>query len=132
MRKARLISSILEIVIGVVLCVCHFAHRIDEFWSGMGIALIIVGSLFLLRNIKYQTNEKYREEIDVQNSDERNKFLSLKAWSWSGYLFVIIAAVGAIIFKFVGKEELMMLSSGAVCLIVFLYWISYIILRKKY
>lgn len=132
MRKARLISSILEIVIGVVLCVCYFANLIDEFWSGMGMALIVVGALFLLRNIKYQTNEKYREEIDVQNSDERNKFLSLKAWSWSGYLFVIIAAVGTIIFKFVGKEELMMLSSGAVCLIVFLYWISYIILRKKY
>ena len=132
MRKARLISSILEIVIGVVLCVCYFANLIDEFWSGMGVALIVVGALFLLRNIKYQTNEKYREEIDVQNSDERNKFLSLKAWSWSGYLFVIIAAVGTIIFKFVGKEELMMLSSGAVCLIVFLYWISYIILRKKY
>lgn len=132
MRKARLISSILEIVIGVVLCVCYFANLIDEFWSGMGVALIVVGALFLMRNIKYQTNEKYREEIDVQNSDERNKFLSLKAWSWSGYLFVIIAAVGTIIFKFVGKEELMMLSSGAVCLIVFLYWISYIILRKKY
>ncbi len=132
MRKSRLISSILEIVIGVVLCVCYFANLIDEFWSGMGVALIVVGVLFLLRNIKYQTNEKYREEIDVQNSDERNKFLSLKAWSWSGYLFVIIAAVGTIIFKFVGKEELMMLSSGAVCLIVFLYWISYIILRKKY
>jgi len=132
MRKARLISSILEIVIGVVLCVCYFANLIDEFWSGMGIALIIVGSLFLLRNIKYQTNEKYREEIDVQNSDERNKFLSLKAWSWSGYLFVIIAAVGTFVFKFMDKEELMMLSSGAVCLIVFLYWISYIILCKKY
>ena len=132
MRKARLISSILEIVIGVALCVCYFANLIDEFWSGMGVSLIVVGALFLLRNIKYQTNEKYREEIDVQNSDERNKFLSLKAWSWSGYLFVIIAAVGTIIFKFVGKEELMMLSSGAVCLIVFLYWISYIILRKKY
>lgn len=132
MRKARLISSILEIVIGVVLCVCYFTNLIDEFWSGMGVALIVVGALFLFRNIKYQTNEKYREEIDVQNSDERNKFLSLKAWSWSGYLFVIIAAIGTIIFKFVGKEELMMLSSGAVCLIVFLYWISYIILRKKY
>ena len=132
MRKARLISSILEIVIGVVLCVCYFANLIDEFWSGMGVALIVVGALFLLRNIKYQTNEKYREEIDVQNSDERNKFLSLKAWSWAGYLFVIIASVGTIIFKFAGKEDLMMLSSGAVCLVVLLYWISYMILRKKY
>ena len=53
MRKARLISSILEIVIGVVLCVCYFTNLIDEFWSGMGVALIVVGALFLFRNIKY-------------------------------------------------------------------------------
>ncbi|MBQ6718536.1 MAG: hypothetical protein IJN22_06530 [Clostridia bacterium] len=132
MRKARLISSILEIVIGFVLCVCHFAHRIDEFWSGMGIALIIVGAIFLLRNIKYHKNEKYREEIDLQNNDERNKFISMKAWSWAGYLFVIIAAVGTMIFKFIGKEDLMMLSSGSICIVVFLYWISYMILHKKY
>jgi len=132
MRKARLISSILEIVIGVVLCVCHFAHRIDEFWSGMGVALIIVGSLFLLRNIKYHTNENYREEIDTQNNDERNKFISMKAWSWAGYFFVIIAAVGTFVFKFMDKEELRMLASGSICLVVLLYWISYMILRKKY
>lgn len=132
MRKVRFISSILEILIGITLCVCYFARLIDEFWSGMGVALIVVGSLFLLRNIKYRTNEKYREEIDVQNNDERNKYLSMKAWSWAGYLFVIIAAVTTIIFKFMGKDDLMMLSSGGVCLVVFLYWISYLILRKKY
>ena len=132
MRKARTIASILEVIIGITLFVCSFFNLIDEFWSGFGVAMLVVGTLFLLRNIKYHKNEKYREEIDVQNNDERNKFISMKAWSWAGYLFVIIAAIGTIGFKLAGKEELMMLSSGAVCLIVFLYWISYVILRKKY
>lgn len=132
MRKARTIASILEVIIGITLFVCSFFNLIDEFWSGFGVAMLVVGTLFLLRNIKYHKNEKYREEIDVQNNDERNKFISMKAWSWAGYLFVIIAAIGTIGFKLAGKEELMMLCSGAVCLIVFLYWISYVILRKKY
>lgn len=132
MRKVRMFASILEVIIGITLCVCYFAHLIDEFWSGMGVALIVVGTLFILRNIKYQTNEKYREEIDVQNNDERNKFLSLKAWSWAGYLFVIIAAVGTIAFRLAGKEDLSMIASGSICLVICLYWISYVILRKKY
>ena len=132
MKKVRMIASVLEIVIGITLLVCSFVNLVDEFWCGMGTALIIVGSIFLLRNVKYQTNSHYREEIDVQTNDERNKYLSMKAWSWSGYLFVFFAAVGTFVFKFMGKEELMMLCSGAVCLIVFLYWISYVILRKKY
>ena len=65
-------------------------------------------------------------------SDERNKFIRLKAWSWAGYLFVMIAAVGSIVFKLVGREDLMMFCSGAVCLVVVLYWVSYIVLKNKY
>lgn len=132
MKKVRMIASILEVIIGITLFVCSFLNLVDEFWSGFGVAMFVVGVIFLLRNIKYHTNDKYRQEIDIQNSDERNKYLSMKAWSWSGYLFVIIAAVGAIIFKLIDKEELMMLSSGSMCLMIFLYWICYMFLRKKY
>ncbi|MBR3969265.1 MAG: hypothetical protein IKJ93_06725 [Clostridia bacterium] len=132
MKKVRLISSVLEVIIGITLLALSLVNLVDEYWSGFGVAMIFVGSLFLLRNIKYHTNEKYREEIDVKNSDERNRFLSLKAWSWAGYLFVIIAAVTTIVFKFMGKDDLMMLSGGGVCLVVLLYYISYMVLRKKY
>lgn len=132
MKKIRMIASILEVIIGLTLFVCSFLNLVDEFWSGFGVAMFVVGTLFLFRNIKYHRNEKYREEIDIKNSDERNRFIALKAWSWAGYLFVIIAAVGTIVFRLVGKEELMMLASGSVCIVIFLYWISYMILRKKY
>ena len=132
MRKVRLIASVLEVIIGITLLICSFLNLVDDFWSGFGVSFIIIGALFLFRNVRYYTNKEYQQEIDIQTDDERNKYLSLKAWSWAGYLFVIIAAVGTIGFKFADKEELMMLCSGAVCLIVFLYWISYIILRKKY
>ena len=132
MKKVRMLASVLEIVIGAVLVGCSFLNLVDEFWSGMGAALIVVGAIFLLRSVKYHTNKSYRENVDIQTGDERNKYLSIKAWSWSGYLFVVIAAVGTIVFKLLGKEELMMLCSGGECLIVFLYWISYVILRKKY
>lgn len=132
MKKVRLIASVIEIILGISLIICGFTNLVDEFWSGVGVSLTVVGTLFLLRSIKYQTNQKYREEIDVQTGDERNKYLSLKAWSWAGYLFVMIAAVGTIIFKFLDKKDLMMLCSGGVCVMILLYWISYIILRKKY
>ncbi len=132
MRKVRLIASVLEVIIGIILLICSFLNLVDDFWSGFGVSFIIIGALFLFRNVRYYTNKEYQQEIDIQTDDERNKYLSLKAWSWAGYLFVIIAAVGTLIFKFINKEELMMLSSVSVCLVVFLYWISYIILRKKY
>ena len=31
-----------------------------------------------------------------------------------------------------GREDLMMLSSGAVCLMLVLYWLCYLVLKRKY
>ena len=131
-QTIKLITSIVEILIGAALIILHFAQVVDEFWSGMGTALLLVGVLFLLRNIRYRRNETYRETVDVEVNDERNKYLSMKAWSWTGYLFVLIAACSTILFKLLGREDLMMFCSGSVCLIIVLYWISYLWLKKKY
>lgn len=131
-KNKRLIACILEIAIGAVLLICNFAGLVDEFWSGMGTALIVVGALFLIRQIRYKTNETYRDAVDVQVNDERNKYISMKAWSWAGFLFVLIAAIAAIALKILGQDELVYFASGSVCLIVVLYWLSYLVLRKKY
>ena len=127
----RFIASIIEIVVGLGLLL-RFFDVIDDFWSGMGAALIVVGVLQLIRHIRYKTNEDYKETVDVAVSDERNKFLSMKAWSWAGYLFVMIAAVAAIVLKICGLDEYVFFASGSVCLIMILYWVSYMIVRKKY
>lgn len=128
----RLISSVVEIVIGVILSVLSFAGTIDEYWGGMGTALVIVGGIFLIRQIRYKTNHEYQQSIDVEVNDERNKFISMKAWSWAGYFFVIIAAAVSIILKIIGQDEYVSFASGSVCLIVILYWLSYLVIRKKY
>lgn len=132
MKKERLIASILEIIVGAALLICSMFGVVDEFWSGMGTSLLIIGSIFLIRSIKYKTNEEYREKIDIESNDERNKYISLKAWAWAGYLFVMLGAVGTIVFKLIGKEDFMMMASLSVCLIMVFYWISYTFLKKKY
>ena len=132
MKKEKFIVSIIEIMIGLALLICSIFELVDEFWSGMGTSLLIIGVIFLIRNIKYKTNEEYREKIDIESNDERNKYISLKAWAWAGYLFVMFGAVGTILFKLMGKEDLMMMASASVCLIMVFYWISYIFLKKKY
>ena len=131
-HNKRLIANILEIVIGVALSVCRYAGIIDDYWGGMGTALVIIGSIMLMRQIKYKTNASYKEKVDIQVSDERNKYLQMKAWSWTGYLFVMIAAFASIILKIFGYEQYSLIASGAVCLMITLYWCSFLILRKKY
>ena len=131
-KNYRFFLSFFWIVLGAVLFVCHASGLIEEYWSGMGIAFIVVGILQVIRNIRYRTNEDYREKFDTASKDERNRFIANKAWAWAGYLFVMIAAVGGFAFKIAGREDLMMFCFYSVCLLMLLYWGSYMILKRKY
>ena len=132
MNIKRMIASIIEIAIGICLTVCGTTGIVDEYWNGMGTALIVVGAIWLVRNIRYKTNVTYRENVDVAVNDERNKYLSTKAWSWAGYFFVLIAAVASVALKIAGFDGYSIMAGGSVCLIVVLYWLSWLFLRKKY
>ena len=128
----RLFATILEIAIGIVLTILSYVGVVDEYWGGMGTALIFVGVIFLLRTFRYKTNAEYKEKVDVEVNDERNKCLRRMAWSWTGYLFVIIAAFASIIFKILGMDTYSLAAGLAVCLLIVLYWISFLILSRKY
>lgn len=128
----RWILCVLYFVLGVSLLVCNLFNVIDEYWGGMGTAFLFIAVLQAIRLIRYRTSTKYKEATDTAVSDERNRFLSTKAWSWAGYLYIMIAAVASVVFKLLNQETLMFAASGSVCLILVLYWVSYLILRKKY
>ena len=49
-----------------------------------------------------------------------------------GIYHIIIAAVACIVFKIIGQEVLSFAASGSVCLMLVLYWISYVVLKRKY
>ena len=124
--------SLLWVVLGAILTVCATAGVLDSYWQSFGVALLVVCALQLLRQRRYRRDETYREKVDTENADERNKFIANKAWAWAGYLYVLIAAVGAIAFKIAGREDLMIFCSCSVCLLVLLYWGSWMVLKRKY
>ena len=128
----NLIIYILYLVIGVTLLGLGIANVVDEFWSGMGSGLIIVSVLRIIRVYRFNRNEEYREKVETEISDERNRFIRSKAWAWAGYLFILISAVAVIAFRVAGQELLSTAASVALCLMLVLYWVSFFILRKKY
>ena len=132
MSKKWIVIQILEILAGIILLGLGIAGKMDEFCSGMGGALIGVGTMRLVQILRYRNNEAYRENVNTERNDERNQFLRMKAWQLTAGWFVMIAAVGTFIFKFMGREDLMMLCSSGVCLMIALYWVCFLYLKKKY
>ena len=132
MKKNDTIFAIIWLVIGLPVMGLSIAGIVDEFWSGMGTALVVIGLCRLLRAHRLNKNDEYREKMETFETDERFHFLRAKAWSWAGYLFVIIGGVSVIVFKALGMETASMAASCAVCLLLVLYWGAYFVLKKKY
>ena len=130
--EKRFYLNIVYVVIGVALLACGIFEIVDSFWSGMGGALIGVGAIRIYQYIKFRKNPEYREKIEIEANDERNKFLSGRAWAWAGYIFEILNAIGTIAFKVAGNDLLSQYCSYMVCLVIVLYWVCYLFLRKNY
>lgn len=128
----RMYLSLFWVVLGAALFTCGAMEIIDSYWSGMGGGFLAVGIVQLIRHIRYRKNEEYREKVDVANSDERNRFLTGKAWAWAGYLFVLISGVATIALKVLGQDMWSLAASYALCLLLVLYWGSYLVLKRKY
>ena len=131
-KSKRIIASIVWIIVGIVLSICSIFDLVDSYWSGMGTALLVVGILQLIRFVRYQKDPAYKDAVDTNAQDERNRFIAMKAWSWAGYLLVIIAAIASIALRALGYADYSTMAGLCVCIIIVLYWVSYWILKKKY
>ena len=126
------IYPIVLLVAGLTLAGLGVAEIVDEFWSGMGSALLVIGIIRLLRFYRLKKNDSYREKMETAVTDERNQFIRMKACSWAGYLFIMVSAVATIIFRILGQDLLSQFAGYTVCLLLVLYWGSYFVLKKKY
>ncbi len=131
--RNKLMLSIFWIILGAVLVVLSFAEVLDSsFYAGMGGAFLAVGVMQVIRQLRYRKDPEYKEKIDIEAGDERNKYLRGLSWSWAGYISVLTGAIGTIVAKLMGQETVMMVLSSCVCFIMCVYWISYLILKRKY
>ena len=120
--KLSVVINIVWIMLGTILICLSFAEKVDMFWNGMGTSLLVVGVIQLLRCYRLNKNEAYRERMEIEEKDERNHFIRSKAWAWTGYVFMMLAAVSCIVLRIAGQELLCLAASGVVCFMLVLHW----------
>lgn len=132
-NKKKLTLSIVWIVLGAALLALSIADVLDSsFYSGFGGGFLAVGVLQLIRNVKYGRNAEYREKVDVEQNDERNRFISMKTWSWTGLILILTFGIGVIVSLIIGQHMLQLFFAYSICFILLVYWITYLIVSRKY
>lgn len=128
----RLAFSIFWVACGVTLIVLSCLDVIDgTLWSGMGGALCAVGITQIVRQVKLRTDPEFREKMRIAETDERNRYIRLKAWAWAGYCTVILGSLAVIGLLIANLRHEATLISFCVCFLMCANWISYFVLQKK-
>lgn len=131
-NRGILIRNILLIVVGAGMIAWAVITDGNSTFSGFGGGLLGVGIIRLFQTIRYRRDEGYREQVDIALSDERNSYIRMKAWSWTGYLVVIGCAAATVVCMFLKLNAYMQIFSSVVCGICVIYWICYLVLSRKY
>lgn len=132
-NNKKLALSIFWVIVGVTLVVLSVTEVLsDSVYAGMGGALTAVGAMQVLCNLKYRRDAAYREKLDTELNDERNRYLRMKSWSWAGYITVLVEGVGVVVALVTGERTIQLVLSYSVCLLVFAYWVAYMVLNRKY
>lgn len=131
--EKRIFLSLFWIVLGFALILCGITGIMhNDLWMGIGCGWLACGFVQMIRHLRYRTDKDYREKYNIEVNDERNKYIAMKSWAWAGYGFVLITSIVSIVFLIVGKNEFLRITSMGICLIIVLYWVSYIYLKRKY
>lgn len=131
-NKKKMIVSIFWVILGATLMIFDIIGITDNsICAGMGGGWLAIGVMQIYKNLKYNSNETYKEKIDIAFTDERNRYIRMKAWSWAGYLFVILAAITSIVLFIMKQNNYGQILSYCTCSVLALYLASYIFLQKK-
>lgn len=128
--KLRIVYSALLLVLGIVAiyvgnCVPLASGNTsfsEGFYNGSGFGLIAAAIITIIKNVRILRNEEALKRQDIYESDERNRMIGLKAWSYAGYAMFILLYVALLITGAVNvvvmKTVLAILAAFAVCLLI--------------
>ena len=106
-----------------------FTHR--EMPLTLGVAFSIMGAVRLMHYFSLLKNPQKLESREIAESDERNLFLAYKARSLAFSWFVSLSGFAILICFFAGQMLIGQVIAYELCAIVLLYWVIYLILKKR-
>ena len=131
--KIRQYVAIFYCVLGAVLILGNLLMDYENhFILPFGIALLIIGVLRMMQNRKITKNEQTMHQREVMESDERNILISERARSWTFIFSVVAAGFIVMVLSVLGYHEQAQPFSWFVCAMIGLYWVFYLILKRKY
>lgn len=74
---------------------------LPQFYVSLGCAMIATGAVNIVKNNRYLKNDDLKKKRSLEETDERNRLLGLRAWAYSGYSMFLLLYLGILVSGFI-------------------------------
>lgn len=130
--KLRLCLAVLYILLGITSIIVYtFNLGEDTVLLTFGTAFTAMGVLRVIRYFKITRSPESVRLRKTEESDERSIAIVRRAKAVAFGVYTFGAAILVIVLEFSGKSSLASAIALNICTIVFIFWLSYIVLQKR-
>lgn len=131
--KKKMLWFALIFLAGLVFLVCSAMGilKSDNFFA-IGLALMAVSLVRLFQYYRIAKDDEKLRQYVVSRTEERVVFLGNKSAAWSFWYSIWGEFLAMLIALFLGEELIANVFGYLVCAQIFLYILSYAILKRKY
>ena len=131
--KQRFYIAVSYTVLGLLLLLTAFLSGSDNYFlTAFGSALVVMGIVRIFRHRNITKDDRSLRQQELVETDERNRMMAERARSWAFSLSMVGAGLAVILLSFLGYHEEALPFAWFVCIMTVLYWICWVIIRKKY
>ena len=131
--KQRLTIAVVYIAAGILLAAFALITETENYFpSAFGFALIILGILRLIQYRKITDSDQTMRQRERTESDERIRMIAEKARSWAFSFSILIAGMIVIVLSLLGQHDTAQPLAWYSCVMITLYWVFYLIAKRKY
>ena len=131
-KSQKNLVYVAEFVVGIAVVVLGCLEYVDSYWSGLGGALAGVAAIRLVMAVRYARDPTYARKVEVNNSDERVAFVAGRSADMTFRLSILGLALLAIVLWPLGYTSTSRILGLVMCAETMLYWVTYMIMMRKY
>ena len=130
--KTRLYVAIIYMALGIMMIVGSTSSKTNsDFISSFGLCLVIMGIVRIRNYFTITKNDEPIRKQEIAETDERNLSIINRAKSVTFTVYVLFSGTAMIILSLFNLHESAKLIAYSMLSLVTIYWISYLIIRKK-
>lgn len=137
--KRRAVIMSLYIVFGIAMIIwlyLGYGGSVPDghargFFSGFSSAITVAGAVMLIRYIRCMNNPERFQKAYTEYADERNRFVLMKSYFYSAYIFILLMALATIVVYFLGMPLIIGRTLAAcICVFALIIAITYRVMNR--